>query len=98
MNPVPIMPARLDWSSTIGLFLINFGTLDHCLFVFLEDHLSPEEFTKIKEWHLKDRLDRIAQILKKQNHSAEVLAEFARLRERLEPMRELRNHMAHGHM
>ena len=49
MNPTPIMPERLDWSSAIGLFLINFGTLDYFVFVFLKDHLPPEEFARVKD-------------------------------------------------
>ena len=98
MNPIPIMPERLDWSSAIGLFLINFGTLDYFVFVFLKDHLPPEEFARVKDWHLKDRLSRIAQHLKDENHPVAEQTALAQLMERLEPIRELRNHLAHGHM
>ncbi len=98
MNPVPILPDRLDWSSAIGNFLLNYGTLDYLVFCFLKDHLSSEEFAKLKEWHLKNRLDRIAQHMQEANFPADQQQQFARLVTRLEPIRELRNHIAHGHM
>ena len=92
------MPERLDWPSAIGLFLLNYGTLDYCVFVFLKDHLSADEFVKVREWHFKDRLTRIAQHLKDEKYPAEQQTAFARMLERLEPIRELRNHIAHGHL
>ena len=98
MNPVPILPARLDWPSAIGNFLLNFGTLDYFVFCFLKDHLSATEFDKTKEWHLKDRLSRIAQHMQEAKFPAELQRECAELVTRLEPIRELRNHIAHGHM
>ena len=98
MSSVPIISDRLDWSSAIGLFLINYGTLDHFVFVFLKDHLATEEFANVKEWHFKDRVARIAQHLEDSKYPAEQQTAFARLRKRLEPVRELRNHIKHGHM
>jgi hypothetical protein len=98
MSTVPILPARLDWPSTIGNFLLNFGTLDYFVFCFLKDHLSVEEFAKVKEWHLKTRLDRIAQQMQEADFPAEQQKEFAQLVTLLEPIRELRNHIAHGHL
>ena len=98
MNPVPIVSARLDWPSAVGNFLLNYGTLDFLVFCFLKDHLPPEEFAKVKDWHFKDRLGRIAQHLQEAKCPAEQQNEFAQLFRRLEPIRELRNHIAHGHM
>jgi hypothetical protein len=98
MNSIPILPERLDWSSAIGNFLINFGTLDYLVFCFLKDHLLSEEFGKIKEWHFKDRLNRMGQHLQEAQSPADQQNEFAQLVTRLEPIRELRNHLAHGHM
>ena len=68
MNPVPILPDRLDWPSAIGNFLLNFGTLEYLVFVLLKDHLQPEEFDRVKEYHLKDRLNRIQQQLKQKGY------------------------------
>jgi len=92
------MPARLDWPSAIGNFLLSYGTLDYFVFVFLKDNLPPDEFAKIRNWHLKDRINRIQKHLEESKRPAEQLAEFASMVERLEPIRELRNHIAHGHM
>ncbi len=98
MIQVPIVPSRLDWPSTIGSFLLNYGTLDYFVFCFLKDHLAPEEFDKVKEWHFKDRLERIIQYLQEAKFPAEQQRDFTQLVARLEPIRELRNHIAHGHM
>ena len=98
MKPVSIMPANLDWPSAIGHFLLNFGTLDYFVFVFLKKHLSPEEFADVKEKTFRERIRRIAQHLKDKNYPLEEQAAFARMVERVEPFRELRNHIAHGHM
>jgi hypothetical protein len=98
MNSVRILPARLDWPSAIGHFLLNYGTLDYLVFLFLKDHLSGDAFAKARERYLKDRLTRIAKYLKDEKYPADQQTSFARLLERLEPIRELRNHIAHGHM
>jgi hypothetical protein len=92
-----ILPARFDWPSAIGNFLLNFGTLEYFVFVFLKDRLTVDEFAKIREWHLKDRLKRVAQFVAK-NGSKEKQSEFTLLMDRIEELRELRNHIAHGHM
>lgn len=98
MSYVSIMPARLDWPCAIGHFLLNYGTLDYFVFVFLKDHLSPDEFANVNGWHFKDRVARIAQHLKDEKYPADQQTAFTRLLERLEPIRQLRNHIAHGHM
>lgn len=98
MSPVPVLPERLDWPSAIGNFLLNYGTLDFLVFCFLKDHLPPEEFAKVKEWHLKDRLNRMGQHMQAAKFSEEQRKAFAQLVASLEPIRELRNHIAHGHM
>jgi hypothetical protein len=98
MSAVPILPNRLDWPSAIGNFLLNYGTLDWLVFVFLKDHLSPDDFANVKEWHFKDRATRIGQYLKEAKYPVEQQTAFSRLFERLGPVRELRNHIAHGHM
>lgn len=98
INAVPIMPARLDWPSAIGSFLLSFGMLEYFVFVFLKDHIAEDQFDKVKEWHLKDRLDEIAEYLKNENYSPVEQASFEALVGRVAPMRELRNHIAHGQM
>src|SRR5436190_7730359 len=98
MNPVPIVPARLDWPSAIGNFLLNFGTLDYFVFCFLKDQLPVEEFGKVKEWHFKDRVERIGQALRESGAPEGEQRQFTQLAGRLESIRELRNHLAHGHL
>jgi hypothetical protein len=98
MSPVSILPARLDWPSAIGSLLLNFGTLEYFVSIYLNDHLNEHEYSKVKEWHLKDRLTRIARQMEKENRPAADRSAFAQLIKRIEPMRELRNHIAHGQM
>jgi hypothetical protein len=98
MAPVPILPDRLDWPSAIGNFLLNFGALEYFVFVFLNDRLSPEEFVRMRELHLKARLDRIAKYLSENGYPQAEQKAFANLTASLDPIRELRNHIAHGHM
>ncbi len=98
MNPISILPERLDWPSAIGNFLLNFGTLEYLVFAFLKDHLQPEEFDRIKEYHLKDRLNRIEQQLKQEGYPMDEQRAFAVLVEAIRPIRDLRNRLAHGHL
>ena len=98
MNPVPILPNRLDWPSAIGNFLLNFGTLEYLVFVFPKDHLPPEEFDRVREHHLKDRLNRIQEQLKQEGYPSDEQRAFAVLVEAIGPIRDLRNRLAHGHL
>lgn len=94
----PILPERLDFPSAIGLFLLNFGTLEYLVFVFLKDRLTTEEFLKVREWHFKDRVTRIARYIEDSSYPAEQQTAFTRLLCKVDEIRELRNHIAHGHM
>ena len=94
----PIMPARLDWPSAVGNFLLNFGVLDLGVLDFLESSLPPEQFAKVKDWHLRDRIKIIMKHLQTGGYSTAKLDAFERFFIRLEPIRELRNHIAHGTM
>jgi hypothetical protein len=98
MNSVPLLPERWDWSSAIGNFLLNFGTLDYLVFVWLKDHLTTEEFEAEKKRHLKERLERIVEFQKNSGTPAAARESLAQLIARIDPIRELRNHIAHGHL
>lgn len=93
-----IFPKTLDWHSAIGNFILNYGTVEYLVFVFLKDHLEPAEFERLTNWHLKDRLNRIAKYLGDTNSLREQRITFQRLVERLDGIRDLRNHIAHGHL
>src|SRR5688572_599660 len=98
MNSAPIFPARLDWPSTIGHFLLNFGVIDYLIIVYLKDNLEAVEFAKVKERPFNDRVSRISKHLRDNNVSPEHQQEFERMRQRLDPVRALRNHIAHGYL
>jgi hypothetical protein len=94
----PISPYRLDWPSALGTFLINFGTLHYLVIVFLKDNLAPTEFAAFKDRHFQDQVKRIERFLREAGFSTEMQEEFTQLHTRLDPLRNLRNHIAHGYM
>ena len=94
----PIIPKRLDWPSAIGSFLLSYGVLDWHTMVFLESRLDAEQFAKAKELHFQDRVKRIQGIVDASDYALERKEGFVRFFVDLQPIRELRNHIAHGHM
>lgn len=98
MQTPSVLPAPRNWPSAIGNFLLNFGSLDYAVFVFLKDHLPSEEFERVREQHFKDRALRIRKILEGEEYGPEQRSAFDDLLQRIEPMRMLRNDLAHGHL
>lgn len=95
-NHVPSLPARLDWPSMVGNFILNFGTLDLHVQDFLESHLAPAEFNTLCKRHFQDRVDRMQKYFDLAPPSPEKKREVEKFFARLEPVRDLRNHIAHG--
>jgi hypothetical protein len=95
---IPVVPARLDWPSAIGTFILNFGVLDWHILVFLEARLPAEEFTRIKGKHFQDRIALVKSLALSAQCSAEQRQAFGKFFIQLNPIRELRNHIAHGHI
>jgi hypothetical protein len=96
MKPVPILCGCSSWSSAIGNFIANFGMLDLLVQDFLENTLPPNEFLKIKEWPFYDRVELIKKHVGQSNYPVEKKTGFEQLFRRLDPLRETRNHIAHG--
>ena len=95
VNSPTLLPARMDFASAIGNFLINFGALDYLILDYVKGNLDSAEFARFKEKPFKARVNRVTQHFRDSNRSTEV---FENLLTRLEPVRELRNHIAHGHL
>ena len=101
MKPVPITCNCLSWSSTIGNFITNFGMLDLHVQDFLEslppsEEFSKVEFSKVKERSFHDRVELIKERLSEADCKLTNKAEFAQFFHRLDPLRQTRNHIAHG--
>jgi hypothetical protein len=90
------MPDRQTWASTIGLFIMNFGVLDLDVQDYLENNLPPEEFARFKDRHFHDRIDRMQKHVQRPEFDAKKRVEFEGWSSRLEPIRKIRNHIAHG--
>jgi hypothetical protein len=94
---MPIITDRHSLASTIGLYILNFSTLDLLVQDYLDDNLPDEEFAQLKDHrHFRDRIERIRQHVKQPGFDSKKGAEFEHLASRLEPIRKLRNHIAHG--
>jgi len=91
---------RLDWASAIGLFIINYGVLDWHFLVFLESRIPPTDFAKLKgeQKHFQDRVARVKLLIESDQYSEEQKAAFGKFLDRVDPIRTLRNHIAHGHI
>ncbi len=98
MPPPSVLPTPSNWPSAIGHFILNFGALDYAVFVFLKDRIPAEEFAIVREYHFKDRLARIQKILTAPEYTNEQRQNFAKLIKKIEPLRELRNDLAHSHL
>jgi hypothetical protein len=90
------LPGRLDWYSAVGLFVINFGVLDYKMFEFLHERLPSGDFQRLREKHFKDRLGAIRECLKTNHYPEAQRAAFDRFTERIDDIRAIRNHIAHG--
>lgn len=94
----PILTGHSSWASYIGLFIINYGVLDWHFLVFLESNITPAEFAQIKEKHFHDRVSRMKSFIESDRYSEEQKTAFSNFFDRVEPIRALRNHIAHGHL
>jgi len=88
--------SRWDWPSTIGSFMLLFNTLDYTLSAGLLKRLGKEEFEKIRNEPFQIRLKAVARHLKSEEAVAGRDASVDALAKRLETLRQLRNHLAHG--
>lgn len=98
MNSAPLLPARLDWPSAIGNFILNFGHLEYLSFVCLRNILTSSEFEDCKALTFKDRVSKIKKHLRESGSAKENQEQLDLLVKRLEPLRKFRNRIAHGYL
>ncbi len=65
----PILPARLDWPSAIGNFILNFGMLDWHVFALLEARMPPDKFAEIKDEYFQNRIKRVQTLVNDGDYS-----------------------------
>lgn len=93
----PPLPTLEQWSSAIGRYIINFGMLDLLVQDFLESILpSSDEFLRLRDGHFQDRIKRLKDQVARAEHPLQKRQALAQFFDRLEPARQLRNHIAHG--
>jgi hypothetical protein len=86
-------PDLKDWYWSIGHFVMNFGHLEFLVFAYLEKHVSTAEFEQMRKTSFQNRIEKVAQLF---GTSPERTTRFAAFAQRLEPIRNVRNHVAHG--
>jgi hypothetical protein len=91
-------PTLPDWFSAAGNFILNYGMLDWDLFAFLEARMPSGQFSEIKNMHFQDRITLVKRFVADGHLSGEKKQAFEKFFGRLGPIRELRNHIAHGHL
>jgi hypothetical protein len=94
-NPVPLFSEKPNWLSEIGRFILNFGQVEWFLCAYLKDFVQTSPSAVVPRC-LTDRVKAVADHFTK-NKRAQT-TEFTEWRKRLEPIRQLRNHIAHGYM
>ncbi|MFO1514978.1 MAG: hypothetical protein U1F83_19065 [Verrucomicrobiota bacterium] len=62
----------------------------------MENSLPAEEFARFKDRHFQDRIERIQKHVQQPGFSAAKREQFEQWAARLGPIREIRNHIAHG--
>jgi|GEM_PF-6826169 len=92
----PVLPQRLDWASVIGLFILNFGSLELVLANILKFRSKSESKKAVvkKSFHEKIRcLDHLAD-----SHPSmvEKRTQWKGLIVRMDAIRDLRNHLSHS--
>ena len=91
--------ASLDvWEQTLGRFILNFGALENILAEFLKNNLDSSEKSESKDGISMIECSGWEQRLRAHDYPKEMRDEFTILVLRLKPIREFRNHIAHGHL
>lgn len=80
----------------VGQLLLNFGQLDHLVFCVLQRVLPEKDYQDTKRWHLTDRVDRMIERLTVED--ASLKPHVDQWRADFLPVRDLRNHLAHGYL
>lgn len=88
----PIFSPNLNWSSVIGLFLLNFAALEIVLLELLKSRMKAEAWNALKKESFHDRVLRLRRLGTEK--PAQAIEDG--LMKRLEAVRDLRNHLAHS--
>ncbi|MBI5692386.1 MAG: DUF429 domain-containing protein [Verrucomicrobia bacterium] len=94
-DSAPIFDRTLTWSSAIGLFLLNFGHLEFLVLAYLEKQLGAAELERVRAKPFSEKVERVGGLFGRTANERGAFAAFIRA---LGPVRELRNHLAHGYL
>ena len=92
----PVLPQRLDWSSVIGLFILNFGSLELALLECLKWRLPEKRWNAQARKSFHERVQCLRELVSQPAETVTASAEWEALIVRLGAVRDLRNHLAHS--
>ncbi len=92
----PVLPQRLDWSSMIGLFILNFGQLELALSDIIKLRAKPESRKGVLKKSFHDKIQCLKDLAEQHPLMVKKQKEWEALVARMDAIRDLRNHLAHG--
>ena len=95
-SPAASLPRDMVVAWMVGQLLLNFGQLDYLVFCVLQRVLPEKDYQDTKRCHLTDRVNQMIERLtaadaSRKPHLEQWHAAFL-------PVRDLRNHLAHGYL
>jgi hypothetical protein len=90
-----MLPCRWDWPSSIGSFLLQFGHLEFLVSVYLQNRLPADGFEAVRRKPFDEQVQCAGELFAATPERREAYGQF---RQQLDPLRKLRNQIAHGTM
>lgn len=92
----PVLPQRLDWSSVMGLFILNFGTLELALSDILKLRSRPESKNAVIKKSFHEKIQCLQDLAGRHPAMVEKRDQWKALIARMDAIRDLRNHLSHS--
>jgi hypothetical protein len=92
----PVLPQRLDWSSVMGLFILNFGALDLALSNILKLRSRPESKNAVIKKSFHEKIRCLQHLAGEHPAMVEKRDQWEALIVRMNAIRDLRNHLSHS--
>ncbi len=92
----PVFPQRLDWSSLIGLFILNFGALELALSDILKLRTKPKSRKAVAKKKFNEKIQHLKLLVDQHSSMVEKRNAWNALIGRMQTIRDLRNHICHS--
>lgn len=92
----PVLPQRCDWSSVIGMFMLNFGQLELVLTEILKARSKPGTEDALMKKSFHEKVLRLRELAGTHSDMVVRKEQWETLVGHIEAVRDLRNHISHG--